>query len=294
MAKIICFGSLNIDKVYQVPHIVKPGETLSGTAFDVHCGGKGGNQSVALARAGAETWHAGCVGLDGMMLIDNLKQCDVNTDFIKTVDRPTGHAIIQVDAAGQNSIILFPGANHAVTPKQIDAVIAQTSPGDFILLQNEINLVSMIIEKAATVGLVTCLNFAPFDPVAAKEIPLDKVNILIVNEHEGAGLAGVEDYEGIIDKLLEKYVEMTVVLTLGKEGVICGYGKERLYCAAEVVENVVDTTAAGDTFTGFFLEARAKGIGLEQCIERGCKAAAITVSRSGAAVSIPYCNEVDI
>lgn len=292
MSKIICFGSLNIDKVYQVPHIVRPGETLSGTAFEVGCGGKGGNQSIALARAGAKVLHAGCVGTDGKMLTGNLNANGVNTDLVKVIDQPTGHAIIQVDAKGENSIILFPGANHGVTNELIEEVMATTSPGDYILLQNEINLLPDIINKAAAADLTVCLNFAPFDPETAKIIPLDKVDILIVNEHEGAGLTGSDEPEKIIEILLKKYPGMTVVLTLGSSGVSCANREESLKVDAEKVENVVDTTAAGDTFTGYFLEAMARGMELEKCIQRGCKAAAITVSRPGAADSIPFNKEL--
>ena len=293
MSKIICFGSLNIDKVYQVPHIVRPGETLSGTAFEVGCGGKGGNQSVALGRAGAKAMHAGCVGSDGTVLIDNLQKSGVDTSLIRIVDQPTGHAIIQVDSDGQNSIILFPGANHAVTEDMIDQVIAAAEPGDYILLQNEINLNAKIIEKSSHAGLITCLNFAPFDTASAQKLPLEKIDILIVNEHEGAGLTGTENPDKIIYSLLQKYPNMTVVLTLGADGVICGRGGELLREPVYDTGKVIDTTAAGDTFTGYFLEALVRGIDLKHCLERASKAAGITVSRPGAADSIPFSNEIE-
>ena len=138
MTKVINFGSLNIDKVYQLPHIVRPGETISSTDYNIWCGGKGGNQSIALARAGAAVSHAGCVGNDGVMLTDNLRENGVNTDFIKISDKPSGHAIIQVDEQGENSIILYPGANCTLTPEQVDSVIASAEPGAFMLLQNVI------------------------------------------------------------------------------------------------------------------------------------------------------------
>ncbi|MCF6176690.1 MAG: ribokinase [Victivallaceae bacterium] len=291
MAKVINFGSLNIDKVYQLPHIVRPGETISSTDYHIWCGGKGGNQSIALARAGAVVFHAGCVGNDGAMLIDNLRENGVNTDFIKISDKPSGHAIIQVDEEGENSIILYPGANCTVTLEQVDSVIASTEPGDFLLLQNEINLNELIIEKAYTAGMIICMNFAPFDQATAEKLPLQYVKILMVNEQEGADLSGVVGPEAIISKLLTKYPEMIVVITLGSKGAICGAGKSRFSATSPVVD-AVDTTCAGDTFIGYFMEAYMNDRLLDSCLQSGCSAAAIAVCRPGASSSIPFRNEV--
>ncbi|MFA7230682.1 MAG: ribokinase [Victivallaceae bacterium] len=291
MAKVINFGSLNIDKVYQLPHIVRPGETISSTDYNIWCGGKGGNQSIALARAGVDVRHAGCVGNDGTMLTDNLRDNGVNTELVKITDEPSGHAIIQVDAQGENSIILYPGANHAITSEQIENVINSAKTGDFLLLQNEINLNELIMEKAYAAGMNICFNFAPFDYAAAEKLPLQYVKILMVNEQEGAELAGAAQPETIISKLLEQYPEMVVVITLGSKGAICGAGNSRFSVASPVVD-AVDTTCAGDTFIGYFMKAYINNQPLEICLKTGCSAAAISVCRQGASNSIPFVHEV--
>jgi ribokinase len=293
MAKVINFGSLNIDKVYQLPHIVRPGETISSTDYNTWCGGKGGNQSIALARAGAAVSHAGCVGNDGIMLTDNLRENGVNTDFVRIVDKPSGHAIIQVDKQGENSIILYPGANCTVTPEQVESVIDSAEPGDFLLLQNEINLNELIIEKAYAAGMTICLNFAPFDHATAEKLPLQYVKILMVNEQEGADLSGVVDPEAIISKLLAKYPEMIVVITLGSKGAVCGAGESRFTATSPVVD-AVDTTCAGDTFIGYFMAAYLNNQPLDNCLQSGCNAAVIAVCRPGASSSIPFKDEIKV
>lgn len=293
MNKVINFGSLNIDHVYRVPHMVRPGETLGSTGYRTFCGGKGGNQSIALARAGATVYHAGSVGRDGMMLVENLRKDGVNTDHVAVVAEATGHAIIQVDAAGENSIILYPGANHTVTPAQIDAVMAAADPGDILLLQNEINHNARIMEKAAAAGMTLCLNFAPFDLTAALQLPLHLLKFLIVNETEGAELSGADTADGVIDALLRRYPDTTVILTLGKDGVI-GADKQQRVKVPSPPAQVVDTTSAGDTFTGYFLAAQLRGKGLQRSLEEGCAAAAVTVSRPGAAESIPCRRELNL
>lgn len=291
MAKVINLGSLNIDKVYQLPHIVRSGETISSTDYNIWSGGKGANQSIALARAGTEVLHAGCVGKDGSILTNNLRDSGVDTSFIVITDKPSGHAIIQVDEQGENSIILYPGANYAITPEQVDDVIASAEPGDFLLLQNEINLNELIITKAHAAGMTICLNFAPFDLATAEQLPLRYVKILIVNEQEGAELSGETEPEAIISKLLAKYPEMIVVVTLGSKGAICGAGKTRCKATSPNV-NAVDTTCAGDTFIGYFMAAYLNDQPLNICLQSGCNAAAIAVCRPGASSSIPLRNEV--
>ena len=291
MSKVINFGSLNIDKVYCLQHIVKPGETLSSTDYKIGCGGKGGNQSIALARAGVDVSHAGCVGDDGSILIDNLQQNGVNTEFVRVVDKPSGHAIIQVDVMGENSIILYPGANHAVTPALVDKVISSAEPGDFLLLQNEINCNELIIDKAYRAGIKICMNFAPFDRAAAKNIPLQYIQVLIVNEQEGADLTDIKEPEKMIDRLLNRYPELLVIITLGSKGAICGSSDLRFSVAAPVID-AVDTTCAGDTFIGYFMAAYLNKQPLPDCLQQGCRAGAIAACRPGASSSIPFKHEV--
>ena len=286
MSKIINFGSLNIDHVYRVTHLVRPGETISSTDYKLFSGGKGGNQSIALARAGAPVLHAGCIGQDGEMLAENLRRNNVNSDYLRRGEVPTGHAIIQVDDVGENSIILFPGANRTITSAHIAAVVAAAEPGDIMLLQNEINGNAEIITQAAAAGMEVALNLAPFDPAAAAELPLSQLRFLIVNESEGAGLAGETAPTAILDIMTRRLPQTAVILTLGGDGVICGQGAERIKVAAPRT-HVVDTTSAGDTFIGYFLTAYRQGKPMKRCLEEGCAAAAVTVSRPGAAESIP-------
>jgi ribokinase len=291
MKKIINFGSLNIDHVYNVPHFVQPGETLSSSGYGCFCGGKGSNQSVALARAGAMVYHAGCIGKEGDFLKQNLAENGVNTELILVVDQPTGHAIIQVNPDGENAIVLFPGANCEISEEMIDNALAITNPGDLLLLQNEISDIALIMEKAVENELEIAFNFAPFSEQVATELPLHQVKLLIINETEGAGLSGKTETEAILDTLTKRYPDTTILLTLGAKGAICiDYGKR--FQATPPPTTVVDTTCAGDTFIGFFLEAYTQGKKLDACLTTGCAAAAIAVSRHGASDSIPAKNEL--
>ena len=144
MAHILSYGSLNLDLVYQVPHFVQAGETLSSTSRTVHCGGKGLNQSIAAARAGGTVSHAGKIGGDGTVLTDILRESGVDTDFVTVGDGPSGHAVIQVDPSGQNCILLFGGCNQEITHEEIDRVLGQTAEGEnlsdsFLMEHSEIN-----------------------------------------------------------------------------------------------------------------------------------------------------------
>ena len=190
--KVVNFGSLNIDYTYRVDDFVKPGETKASQSLTVNCGGKGLNQSAALARAGAEVWHAGFVGAEGAFLVEKLRECGANTDFVRTASESTGHAIIQVNDGGQNCILIHAGTNGILTEEYVDEVLSHFAPGDVVLLQNETNLVGEIIEKAARRGLRVAFNAAPMDAKVA-DYPLDKVDWLFVNETEGAALTGVSD-----------------------------------------------------------------------------------------------------
>ena len=151
--KVLNFGSLNLDHTYQVPHIVAPGETLTSLGLAIHPGGKGLNQSVALAKAGAEVFHAGQIGEDGEMLRKVCADSGADVRFIRNVETRTGNAIIQVDINGQNCIILYPGANRCMEKGFIDEVLGAFSEGDYLLLQNEINNLPHIIDSAYAKGM---------------------------------------------------------------------------------------------------------------------------------------------
>ena len=161
--KILNFGSLNIDYVYKVDHMVREGETLSSSGMEVFLGGKGFNQSVALAKAGVPVYHAGMIGKEGEVFLDACKEYGISSRFIKTIEEKNGHTIIQVDKEGQNCIMLYCGSNRSLTKDFIDEVLAYFNKGDYILLQNEVNHLDYIIEKAYERGIKIILNPSPLD-----------------------------------------------------------------------------------------------------------------------------------
>lgn len=202
--KFLNFGSLNQDMVYSVDHTVRPGETTASSKLKFFCGGKGLNQSIALARAGAKVFHAGCVGSDGERLLEKLKENGIDTSFIKKCDMPSGHAIIQVDKNGQNSILLFGGANKQIDEEQIAKVLSDFKVGDKLFLQNEINAVDKIITAASKKGMEIVLNPSPFgDEILS--YPLDKITWFVVNETEANELTGESDPDKILSVFSEKY-----------------------------------------------------------------------------------------
>lgn len=291
--KALCFGSMNIDYVYSLDHIVTPGETIASSKREVFAGGKGLNQSVAMAKAGLPVWHAGVSGNGGRLLLDTLEENGVNTSLIREEDTMPGHTIIQVDAGGQNSIILFGGTNQRVTEEYIETVMQSFGPGDLVLLQNEVNLVDKIIDAAHAKGMRVVLNPSPFNEAIGK-CDLNRISLFLVNEVEGAQISGIPSTqpEQILQWFAQHHPQAEVVLTLGAEGAWYGGRGERHFCPARKVK-AVDTTAAGDTFTGFFLEGWMNGRPIEECMARATKAAAIAVSRKGAAPSIPLASELE-
>ena len=283
--KIINFGSLNIDHVYRVKDFVTPGETIASDSYELFCGGKGCNQSVALSLAGAEILHASKIGSDGSVLKEKLSKAGVDTSVIENSSQPTGHAIIQVSNSGENSIIIHGGANRDLSKDYIGKVLEKADREDYVLTQNETSGVSEIIDQAFAKGLKVVFNPAPITP-EVNDYPLDKVSILIVNETEGAELSGFTAPDEILSLLAACYPNATIVLTLGAEGVAIKNANEELQISAEKVK-VVDTTAAGDTFIGYFLAEFTKGSSVEDSAIIACKAAAICVQTMGATDSIP-------
>lgn len=288
--KILNFGSLNYDNVYSVDHILVPGETLSAGKMETFCGGKGLNQSIALKMAGADVFHAGLVGEDGSLLLDLLKQNGVDVSNVKTVPGKSGHTVIQVDSHGQNGILLFGGSNRRLTREWISKVFSGFSAGDMLLLQNEVNGIDYIIDLAYRKGMRIAFNPSPFDD-AVKQCDLHKISVLLLNEIEGYQIAGVKNPDGILGFFKENYPNAAIVLTLGKDGVVYQDQKQRLSHGIYPVK-VVDTTAAGDTFTGFFLACVMKNKPVQEALEIASKASSIAVTRKGAAPSIPALDEV--
>ena len=287
---ILNYGSLNIDEVLSVPHFVRPGETLSVVSRAVFSGGKGLNQSVALARAGAPVTHLGAVGQDGAFLVELLQNDGADVSAIRTLDVPTGRAIIQVEPTGQNSILLLAGANADFSASHIEKTLARFAPGDWLLTQNETANPAFVIEHAKKRGLSVAFNPSPFDD-SILSLPLSLIDLFFVNEIEGAALSGETEPEAIASALLSRYPNARIVLTIGENGAIYADKNERFHVPAHSV-NVVDTTAAGDTFTGYFLSSLVRGESARACMERATLASALAVSRPGAAPSIPYKEEL--
>ncbi|MDO4518837.1 MAG: ribokinase [Eubacteriales bacterium] len=290
--KVLNFGSLNVDYVYQMRSILQPGETQASYSRNVYCGGKGLNQSIALAKAGVPVYHAGLIGEGGEILLDACKESGVNAEYIKKIDGPCGHTIIQVDQNGQNCILLYGGANRMLTEEYIDEVLSHFEKGDILLLQNEVNLLHRIIEKAFEKGMKIILNPSPFDD-ALEKCDLTKINLFLVNEIEGSQITGGETKpEVILTKIKELYPDASIVLTLGGDGSVY-QDKTGIYHQGIYKVKAVDTTAAGDTFTGYFIASILENMPVQEGLKLAAKASAIAVSRPGATASIPLREEVE-
>ncbi len=288
---IVNLGSLNVDRVFRVAHIARPGETIAAESLRLFAGGKGANQSVALARAGAQVVHVGCIGSDGDWLTEKLAGEGVEVTHVATAANSTGQAIIQVDHAGENAILLSPGANHDVSPAAIDRALDEAAPRSWLLTQNETSGVEHAIRAAHARGLRVALNPAPFNE-QVREYPLELVHLLCVNATEGSGLAGETSPDRILVALTARLPHCEILLTLGADGAIYRRSEFELRQSAPRVE-VVDTTAAGDTLLGYFLAGRAAGVDPETCLKLAIRAAALCVTRSGAMDSIPRREEVE-
>ena len=288
--KVINFGSLNIDHVYRLERFVRPGETTECRDYRRGVGGKGANQSVALARAGATVQHAGRIGADGVWLAEYMAESGVDTHLIETVAAPSGHAVIQVTDTGENSIVLYGGANRSFTAEYIERVLAGARTGDWVLLQNETNLVPEMIVLAAAAGCRVVFNPAPMSPLV-KGCALDQLSVLVVNEIEGAALSGAETPALMLGGLARLCPRALVVVTLGETGVIAIQDGERFELPAEPV-TPLDTTAAGDTFVGYLTAELARGTSPAAALTIANRAAALCVQRPGAADSIPKLAEL--
>lgn len=289
---VLNMGSLNVDYLYRVPHFVNPGETLAATGMSVFSGGKGLNQSIALAKAGLEVCHAGYVGADGNVLVNTLRSVNVSTDYIRRLDNiPSGHTIIQVDDDGENCIIVFGGANQTLSRKFISETISNFGDNGFLLLQNEVNDVGFMIECGKENGLQVVFNPSPYNESVVK-LPLELVDYLILNKTEAKFITGTDQTEDIIPAIAIKYPAANILLTLGENGSLYFDGERVFSRACEHAEAVVDTTGAGDTFLGYFLYGIACGMLAPDILKLASVASAIAVSRYGAAPSIPSMEEV--
>ena len=287
---VVNFGSLNIDHVYAVDHFCRAGETIHTKSYTQNAGGKGLNQSIAVSRSGQKVHHAGLLGPEGTRLAELLSGSGVDLRYLQHVATPQGHAIIQVQPDGQNCIFLYGGSNQAVTPQEIDEVLMQLNAGDYLLLQNEIANLTYLLRAAARRGLRVVLNASPISDELLNA-DLSGVDWLVVNEIECAAMAGCGDAQAGYETLKQRYPSLGILLTLGSEGSVSWKdGTEVRQCAYPV--KAVDTTGAGDTFMGYFVGCLAQGMERQTAMQYASMASAISVTRPGAAASIPLMDEV--
>ena len=226
------------------------------------------------------------------MLTDMLRGAGVDVRFVRVrEDVASGHAIIQVDRNAQNSILLFGGANQKLTAAFVDEVLADFGAEDILLLQNEVNMLPYIVDKAYAKGMQIALNPSPFNEKLS-EVDLSKISIFLLNEVEGFQITGLKDPKEILAGLLERYPDARIVLTLGKDGAVYADKVQKHFQPIFKVQTV-DTTAAGDTFTGYFLAGLCEGMDIPEILRRSARASAIAVSRPGAVPSIPCRAEVE-
>lgn len=289
--KKLVLGSLNIDCTYQVEDFVRPKETVSALGYRRFCGGKGFNQAVALARAGSEVYFAGVLGADGGMLLEAMQQEKIRTEYLRHSEGPNGHALIQVNRGGENCIIIVAGSNGEVTCEYIDEVLSHFGAGDLIVLQNEVPHTEYAIHTAHQKGMVIAYNPSPFN-AAVDRCQLNEVDFLLINEVEGQGLTGQTEPQAMLQTLAERCPRTGIVLTLGEQGAIFRDQAGEQHFGAAVRCEAVDTTAAGDTFTGFFLTEYLAAGDAAAALQAAAMASSISVSRSGAAPSIPTAAEV--
>ncbi|KAG9061654.1 hypothetical protein KI688_007235 [Linnemannia hyalina] len=327
-AKVLVYGSINIDDFYVVPHIVRSGETISSTSYTVSAGGKGANQSVALGRAGANVFHAGKIGKDGEWVRKIMEDAGVDTTYIQVAEKEaTGRAIIQLsEESHDNSIVLFPGTNHTVVIEEARQVLSNFGKGDWIVIQNEISSGGEIMRAAKERGMTICFNPSPMTPDLPKQYPLHLVDYLLINEIEAQGLYSYltspkSDADSVTSSshitasesfpVLEKAYEKIsgIIITLGGDGLVARFRineedeKMKEFRMGIVKGNVVNTTGAGDTFSGYFvanlvrnqeLNKRFNPEQLQAALLEASHAASLAVGKEGAMDSIPIKNNVDI
>lgn len=288
--KILNYGSINVDHVYSVDHISRAGETLAARCYQVFAGGKGANQSAALALAGAVVYHAGRVGQEGTWVVDKLAGLGVDVRHVTVHEEPTGHASIQVDPHGQNSIVIYAGANEHQDMDTARSVLRHFEPGDMLLLQNEINGIYDLIDEGSKFGLRVVYNPAPAAPWV-RDLPLHLVDTIILNQTEATALTGADDVPRQLEQMASNWPSLDCVLTLGTAG-MAYRGRAGAFALPAVSVAATDTTGAGDTFIGYYLAAIAGGMTPEDAAARAVKAAALCVCRPGAMDSIPAAAEV--
>ena len=284
---IYTLGSINADHLYRLDHLPRPGETLAAFSYALGLGGKGANQSVAAARAGGAVRHIGAVGADGAWMRARLIAAGVECSAVAEVAGASGHAIITVDVAGENAIVLHPGANRVITGETVRAALAGAGPGDWLIMQNETSAQVEAGQIALEQGLKLIYSAAPFEAGAARAM-LPFTWLLILNEIEAEQLCAALGV-GLGDLPVPH-----VLVTLGARGAVwhdLGAGAEVRVPAFAVAAR--DTTGAGDTFAGYLVAGLAEGRAPAAAMRLAAAAAAVKVTRAGTADAIPAREEVE-
>lgn len=288
---IINFGSINIDHVYRVDHFVQPGETLASNEYQCLLGGKGANQSIALARAGADVRHVGKISESDAAFKQSMIRDGINCKHISCTESASGHAIIQVTPSAENAIVLFGGANQELTSKDVMHALDDVKSSDWVLTQNETNCIDEVLLQAKEKGLKVAFNPAPMTE-SVKQLPHECIDLLIVNEVEAEEISGKSNLDEIEAYFRKDWSHAEVLITLGKAGVRMLKNDKSIDVPAFLVD-AVDTTAAGDTFIGYFLSAYSEHADTKAALTRACAASALAVMKAGAAQSIPNEKDVD-
>ncbi|MBR9761994.1 MAG: ribokinase [Rhodobacteraceae bacterium] len=279
-------GSVNADLVFQVPHLPVPGETLAATGFSRGLGGKGANMSVALSRAGSRVEHIGAVGEDGVWMKQRLRGYGVSVTHLAELDGPSGQAVIELDAEGENRIVILAGANHQIDETALEGILSGAAPGDWAIFQNETNGLRAFASAAKAQGLKLAHAAAPFDAEAVAPL-LPDLDLLVMNKVEAEQLAEATGQPP------EALPVADVVITLGGDGarwIHTDTGAVQDFAAPKVTP--VDTTGAGDTFTGYLVAGLEQGMDMAAAIELATRAAAVMVTRLGTADVIPRRDEL--
>ena len=284
---IFNLGSINIDYIYTLPHLVAAGETLASTSFSAALGGKGANQSIALARAGADVRHAGQVHNADTAWLNGLREAGVDCSHILAADIPSGHAVVAVDEqTAENQIILNPGSNQALPTEMIDPFLSSARLGDWALAQNEVNLTEVFLRTAANKDLHVCYSAAPFiADITANLLPI--VDLLIVNHLEAEALTS------FTGKPIDQHGIRHVIITYGAEGASYKGSAAAAFDLPAVPVKAVDTTGAGDTYLGYVLAALDEGQKIQQAMRLAATASALQVTRQGASAAIPTRAQVE-
>ncbi len=274
-------GSINVDLFYRLPHLPRPGETLPASSHQTGLGGKGANQSVAIARAGADVKHVGMIGADNAWVLDRLAGYGVDVSHVGRAQAATGHAIILVDEFGENSIVTFAGANYAQLVDRIEAALSQAAPGDILALQNEVSHIAEAARFARSKGMFVVYSAAPFKPKIASAM-LPHVDLLVLNEIEAEQLAEA------LGMPVGEIPVANLLITLGARGAVWReQASGRVTEVAAFPVEVVDTTGAGDCFIGYVLAGLDQKLERVEALRLGAAAAALQVARSGTADAIP-------